>query len=469
MRWFSKRARTEAANAPVHVPAPVPIEGHGERNLASLHNIGQLTRVETGQPLFQQGESGRKIFLVLKGAFRFLPENNAEPIAADIFKEGDWIGELPFSDTPKKTIPVIAMEPSSVLGINDSSFRSLDPKIQSSIYGKLNHDSMLRMEELGKSAAEARLRSDYLSMYIRKQASQKNQNYEQSEILSNLFKNLPRLPMHTSNLVNLLLDGNASAREITQLAKQDPSLVTEILKTINSSYYNLHCEISDIQYAMTYMGFNQVYQIVISDGLRKSMPKTKEFKELHEHSVMIADLVFEICNLHDRKLASTMSTIALLHDVGKSIVLLLKMQNPKLEFFIDVLDASKIGSMLLQGWNIPKKVHETIEYQDYPQFMLPTELPSDEKESIAMLFIAHAVYDYMVGKSDGNLQNPFVKEYMERLNFRGLSVAELVDKYILNDLKLKMDTLPMHVRALILAKGISARVEVDKTANYRAA
>ena len=207
---------------------------------------------------------------------------------------------------------------------------------------------------------------------------------------------------------------------------------------------------------MTYLGFNQVHQIVVSSGLRQSMPDTEEFQELHRHSIIIADLAFEICNLYNRAKATTMSTIALLHDIGKGVVLLLQRQNPRLSFFLEMLEPSTIGATLLKRWNIPEEVYLPIEYQNHPEFTPPGALPAACRDNVAMLLLSHAAFDYVEGNMESTLQNPFLRDYMDALGFAGLSLSELVDNHILIDLQMKIETLPKHVRQFLLSKGVQS-------------
>ncbi|MFP5212249.1 MAG: HDOD domain-containing protein [Acidobacteriota bacterium] len=433
------------------------IDDLSEKDFNSLYNTGKVKKLNAGETLFTEGEKDQALFLVLKGA---LASESNRTGASSTFVEGDWIGEVVFLKDPQRISSVAAVTPSSVLALDSWGFKALDPSIQAFILKKLSDSASLRCEEFARSCSETDTINRYLTTHIRKTVRQRNKDIEHSELILNMFRNLPSLPAYSTKLLDIFAEDTATAREVTRLAKEDPSLVGEILKTINSAYYSLNTKVSDIQYAITFLGFNQIYQIVVQNGLRKTMPKTPEFQELHNHSVIIADLVFEICHLHDRKKASTMSTVALLHDIGKSIVMLLKTQNPRLSFFIDMLDPGKLGSMLLKNWNIPELIHQTIEYQDYPLFTPPSELPEEYRKTIAMLFIAHAAYEYLDGNTAGLLKTPFINDYMKVLNFAGMSVPELMDKYVLVDLNMKLDTLPKHVRTFVLAKNRKAQAEI---------
>lgn len=329
---------------------------------------------------------------------------------------------------------------------------------------KLGDRSTLKAQDLRKRHADSARKSEYLGTCMEDLVERQRKGYEESELILNIFNNIPRLPVHTANLVQLLSSETATSREVSQIAKTDPSLATEILKTVNSSYYGLRRKVSDLHHAVSFLGFNQVHQIVLSGGLRKSMPNTPEFQELHDHSIIIANLVFAICQLKDRNKASAMSTIALLHDIGKSVVLLLKMQNPKLSFLTDMLDQAKLGASLLKRWNIPEDIHRAIEYQNYPDFCPPAKLPDDCRESAAMLFLAHGAFE-LIAKTPGRVaNNPFVGDYMESLGFSGISFEKLVDDHVMVDLQLKIERLPTHVRRFLLADGAGAGTQKRRPA-----
>ena len=105
------------------------------------------------------------------------------------------------------------------------------------------------------------------------------------------------------------------------------SVLLNFLSVYFSSYYNLRNKVSDIQHGVLLLGFNQIYQIIISDGLGKIMPNTRSFREIQYHSIIVSSISYEISLLCELKPVTT-STISLLHDIGKSLVLLLKEKNP---------------------------------------------------------------------------------------------------------------------------------------------
>lgn len=452
MKWFSKK---EKPRPPATRRAP---DRTMERDLPELHSAGTVRNVSAGEVLFKKGENDGNVYFVVKGSFETVKEGKESRLERETFREGDWIGELLFTapEQPRRVSTVVASEPSKVVALSQPAFKSLDWKIQDEALRKLLHRTTLRVERLDGSLEESERAKAYLTQRLEGFIRQQRRSCEESEVIRNVLDNLPRLPVYTTGIIQLLSSETASSREVSKLVKRDASLASEILKTVNSSYYGLRKTISDIHYAITYLGFNQVHQIVVSSGLRQTMPDTGAFQELHRHSIIIADLAFEICQLHNRARASTMSTIALLHDIGKGVVLLLKKQNPRLSFFLDTLEPSAISATLLRKWNIPEEVYLPIEYQNHPEFTPPAGLPASCREGASILLLAHAISNYIEDNTELAQGNPFLRDYMDSLGFSGLTLAELAENHILIDLQMKIETLPKHVREFLLAKGMRA-------------
>jgi HD-like signal output (HDOD) protein len=316
---------------------------------------------------------------------------------------------------------------------------------------KALHDAVYtRLESLKQQYEAAQLRETALTNCLEKYRKPL-EKYEQSEIITNIIHNIPRLPLHITHLIELLASDKASAKEVAALAKQDPSLVVDILKTINSPRYNLPREITDVSYAITYLGFNEVYQIAVSRGLMKLIPDSNEFKEVYFHSVFLSYVGAELCQSYDKSQAALLSTIGLLHDIGKTVALLLGKQNPKWSVFIEMLDSAKLGAMLLKQWNIPNRVCRTIEYQAYPTFCHPAKIPSDMRINIALLYVAHVAGDCLHKGSAPPFEHPYLSDYLRLLKFDHPGIEEVAKSCILPGLTAKFNLLPDSVRKLIVA------------------
>lgn len=338
---------------------------------------------------------------------------------------------------------------SHVMVIDKIGKDMLPPKIQLRIYNNFNQMASERIG--GPIHRDTKLvdQIQYIGSRIKKFIHTNSEGYKKTELIRNILENIDSLPVYSSNLFLLLQSDNASASEVVEQAKLDPSLVGVILKTINSAYYGLRCKISDVQHAITYLGFNQVYQLVVDHGVKSTMPDTPEFQELQCHSNVISLFSFELAKLCNRNKPLMHSTIGLLHDIGKSVTLLMKKQHQKLGMLIDLLDHARIGSLLLEKWNVPDIVYKSVEYQCFPEFFPPSEIPEELKEYVAVLYLSHICYEYAKGNENEELPVAFIDEYVELLNFPEKSFMPLFKNHIMPSIYKKMNACPENVRKFL--------------------
>jgi HD-like signal output (HDOD) protein len=419
-----------------------------ERTLIALSNMGKMLKLKPGDTLLPMVGDTPIVLLVVKGLLRVERGDEQATAEPTFFRDEDWISPRVVPSDPRSRYRITAAEPSQVLAFTESTFRNIEVPLQHFIMRRVNDTYVARLRGLEDEMSGVAAVSDHLTGYILKARTAHTAGYETSELILNLLRNLPRLPAYTTQLVLMLQQDNVPQRELTRLLKEDPSLVSEILKTVNSSYYGLQKKISDLNYAVLYLGFHQIHQLLVSSGLRKIMPNTGGFQELHQHSVIISHLAHEICQFHARQKASILGTIALLHDIGKSVILLLRSQNPKWAFFIDMLDTSKIGAMLLKEWTIPSVVYECIELQDMLEFTPPNRVATVHRENIAILHAAHTAGQALQGDAAA-LTSPFLEDIRETLQLPGDSFDDFLISFLLKELKGKLHTLPQHVKDIV--------------------
>ncbi len=427
----------------------VMADGLSEKDFLNLYNTGQVRGVKAGGHLFREGDQHDILFFVVNGKCRIEPNVEGGYGEEVFFQDGDWIGELLFFQTPMRLASVAAVTPTIVLMVDGRTFRTLPSETQSYILKKLNDQAMRRLRMFTRRYAWANRVNAHLTRTIRDQYEARAKDYEHSEVLQNVLKSIPELPIYVTKLVQLLLNENASVRDIAALAKDDPSLTGQILKTVNSSLYGLSTKIADLNHAILYLGFNEVYQIVVAAGLLKTMPDTREFQELHEHSMTISHLAFEICEHYNKQKSSIISTIAILHDIGKSVILLFRKQNPQWSIFMEMLDPAKVGAMLLTQWNIPEMVSETIELQDYPSFMPPSELPTRHADCVAILFLAQIGAGILEGDVLNPADYPFLRHYLKVLKLDDVAFTEFFASKIIPALNNKARSIPAHLLSLV--------------------
>ncbi|MBI2875855.1 MAG: HDOD domain-containing protein [Candidatus Tectomicrobia bacterium] len=428
----------------------VALEGLSEKELVSVYNVGSIKKINAGDVLIKEGDTDQTLFLIIDGSVKVMKRLDSQQREVAVLARGDWIGEVAFTRHIAMTASVIALEPTTVLAIYENGMNVLDPKIRSAIYKNLSELTTRRINELFVKQANLHEKSRRLTSYIKKLVQERSIQYENSEMIQGILKSIPRLPMYAGKLATLLRDEEASVNKVIDLVKLDPSTAGLILKTINSSYYGFQNKISDLQHAILLLGFNQIYQLLIEQGVRSVMPNTPEFQELHFHSIIVSMIGFEIALPIFVEKALMANTIGLLHELGKSVIFLLKKQNPKLVMLIDMLDHAKVGSLLLKEWNIPEAVCLSVEYQRYPEFAPPEEIPAECREAIAIFYIAHLCYEYLQGIDEKDLPLAFLEEYFQLLKFPEDSLPRFLKKRLLPPLSKKLPTFPERVRQFFL-------------------
>ncbi len=424
-------------------------KGLSDGDLVSVYNMTSIKKSDSGKVLVKEGDTDQTMYLILGGSARLIKNTNGHARQIATLRQGDSVPVASSFKNGTRAVSVVVSEPLTAFVLDERNLNALPPQVQLTIYKNLNSSASRQVHNLTLRQINLSNRNKRLTSNVARFFQARNDQYVDSEMIHGILKGIPRLPMYANRLAVVILDENVSARDVAELAKLDPSLVSVVLKTVNSAFYGFKNKISDFQHAVLLLGLNQVYQLVMDVGIRSTMPKTAEFKELIFHSMVVSFMGFEISQLSNMKRAAALSTIGLLHDIGKSVIMLLKRQHPQWVLLLGMLDHAKLGSLLLGEWNIPDIVCRSLEYQCYPEWLPPGEIPEEHRESVAALFIAHLCYEYFRGEKEINLPTIFLGEYMDVLNRPERSIAELVEKRLLPSLNKKMKTFPEDMRGFL--------------------
>jgi hypothetical protein len=139
----------------------------------------------------------------------------------------------------------------------------------------------------------------------------------------------------------------------------------------------------------------------------------------------------------------------LLHDLGQVVIKLLRDKNPSLSILIDSLDRAQVGALLLKEWNLPDIVWQSVQFQFYPEFSLPVNVPADIRLNVAILHLAHLCNECLRGHTAYDLPTLFLDQYLLLLKWEKLSVPDITQKFVLSDLIRKWQSLPQFLRELI--------------------
>jgi HD-like signal output (HDOD) protein len=206
-------------------------------------------------------------------------------------------------------------------------------------------------------------------------------NKELLKIINNIG-GLPTLPDIYSRLC-FEIEKGTSIGEIAKIIEEDQSIAATVLKIVNSGFYGIRT--GSIQYAISYLGLNNIKNIILTNGVLNNVnaDKCSYFNPelLWKHSYFSNKLVILIYKkLLNKNIDNLNLTAGLLHDIGK-IVLIKRISEeyPKVNELIkdnkrisfedrEILGIShqQIGGYLLKWWDIPYPIVEAAVFHHSP-------------------------------------------------------------------------------------------------------
>ncbi len=182
---------------------------------------------------------------------------------------------------------------------------------------------------------------------------------------------LPTLPAVAMQVYKLTTDPNSSTQALTQLVEQDPSLSTRILAMVNSSGFGLRARVDSIAHALVVIGRQELAQLALLISSEKVFRGLSgdAAQTLWRHSARVADIARILGQRVHHPEPATLFTAALLHDVGKIVLLSFEgartrqMQAYARELGLPLFelereawehDHASLGAALLAHWQLPE-------------------------------------------------------------------------------------------------------------------
>jgi len=419
-------------------------EGLGEKQLRTLFSLADTKTLQKNEALFLEGDTDQALYVVLEGEIRVVKYVHGQKIeTVSTLRAGSWAGEIGFIGGMPRPASAFANKPTKVLKIDRPAASALDEETQLFLYKRLNFLTSMIIGDLDAREKELNRRNRQLTESLFSSRSGKNTDYSRSQLIQSIINKVPQLPVFASTFTHKLVRGGTSLKEISEMIQADPSLVGLVLKTLNSSYYGLQKKISDIHRGVVLLGLNGLHQLIMSAGVRRIMPNTPYFNELHHHSVTISHITFALAQNVQSSNPARLATIGLLHDLGQVVITLLRDRNPSLGILIDSLDRAQVGAVLLKEWNLPDVVWQSIKFQFYPEFSLPANVPADIRLNVAVLYLAHLCNEFLRGNTAHDLPTLFLDQYLLLLNWGKLSVPDITQRFVLPDLIRKWQRIAM--------------------------
>lgn len=134
---------------------------------------------------------------------------------------------------------------------------------------------------------------------------------------------IPTLPDIAVKLMQkTTMASKVNTSDIVQIIQQDTSLVSNILKLVNSPFYNRGRSIGNLNQAIVFLGFKELRNLVISVSIfsiYNSKNVNEEFKSVWHHSTNTAIVSQYLIQLLDHK-SENIFISSLIHDIGKLLI-----------------------------------------------------------------------------------------------------------------------------------------------------
>lgn len=398
-------------------------------------NLSSITRISGGE--FLESDSTDTICIVLQGTLLiFSSEDEPSPLM-----------KIEAGSCARQTLKRIiarngADDFTLVMIISRQSMDMMNEKAQLFIHRKIFASESARISDCISNLERCETKAKKLAKALEKAGSERHKDLSEFEPVTKVLAKVQRLPSSVEDLMTMITTEKITARVLADKVKNDPSITALVLRRINSSYYCLEKKISDINYAIFYLGMDQIYQVILSESLRATLSANHEFQKLYFHSVIISHISSEIARLALTSQPAVASTIALLHDLGQNVKFILKEQNPKINELIDFLDSSEIGFLLLKSWNIPEFVADVVRFHMHPEFMNPDRLQTGIRPAAVNLYVSHLVYDFLENPSMHPKEKAYSKECLDFLGWGDYCVKELCKKVLVPEFERRASFYP---------------------------
>jgi HD-like signal output (HDOD) protein len=201
------------------------------------------------------------------------------------------------------------------------------------------------------------------------------------------INSLPPLPQTVSELEKAYADPNVDVKKIAKIVEQDPMVVADLLKTLNSAYYGLRKEISSVEQAVALLGMKAVKDLVVSLSLRNMLrsdlsPYGLSSEQLAKISQFQSILAEKWMRKLDASRADRARLLALLQEIGKIVIadeLLMEDEGATFKAELDAgwdireiernfVDATtaEVSAAMLRHWEFEPIFADIIHWADQP-------------------------------------------------------------------------------------------------------
>lgn len=236
---------------------------------------------------------------------------------------------------------------------------------------------------------------------------------ELSQKLATAVDGMPAFPKSVQKILELTRDVNCTPRDLVQVIDKDPVVTVKILRVVNSAYYSLPKQITSVNHAVVYLGFNTIKNLALSIAAIGILPKHNaagfDVDNYLLHSLSTAVIAKQLATHLDDADPMDCFIGGLLHDFGKVVCAQFMPDEFKHALKISETDGTSlhealqrtlgtdhavIGAMLVEKWRFAPSLIDTIAHQ--------YKAPDRPSELFACVFTANQISKKLRFGSAGN-------------------------------------------------------------------
>lgn len=250
---------------------------------------------------------------------------------------------------------------------------------------------------------------------------------------------LPSPPKVFQALSAALADPDCDIDRVVEIVRHDVGLCAKTLQIVNSSFFGLARQISDIKQAVTYLGLSTLKDVVLGaevfrqfDGAK--LPPGFDMEAEQLHAIAASHLARKL--IVDKQVGEFAFTAAMLHDIGLWI---LAIQRPE-EFQriqriiarpadaqseaerIQALNVhARLGGYLLGIWGLPYPVVEAVAHHHQPSVVSPGSF-----DALGAVHVANCLVRYAAAGDEASRSSALAgldHVYLARLGVEGSIAA----------------------------------------------
>ncbi len=258
------------------------------------------------------------------------------------------------------------------------------------------------------------------------------------------LRDIPTLSVVVTKVMELVNNPKTSAPQIADILKRDQVLTAKVLRLVNSSFYNVSTEITDVSKALGFLGFNTISVLVLGTSVFSAFDLQAapffDVREFWRHSLAVALAGELIAKKVRHPRPEDCFTCGLLHDIGK--IALFRVSRDDLKAVVDkarlegksFLAAETelglpghtiLGERLAERWQLPVVARKTIRYHHRDIEHMESIFPA-HKPTIMIATIANVLCKRGGISLACDLERPeYPANYLNALNLDTEALAEI--------------------------------------------